>query len=66
MDISAAGAMATSYMQNAVSQEVGVAMTRKAIDNNEQVAAQLIQNVQQAAPSNALPDNLGKHINVVA
>lgn len=66
MDISAAGAMANSYMQNAVSQEVGVTMTRKALDNNEQVAAQLIQNVQQATPSNGLPDNLGKNINVVA
>lgn len=67
MDISAAGKMANSYMTQAVSQDVGIAMTKKAMDIEQQAAAQMIQNVQQATtPTSALPDNVGRNINVVA
>lgn len=70
MEITSMSNMASSLTSSAVSQEVGVAVLKKSMDTQTQVAMQLISSVaqpdSQVTPSSSLPDNLGQNINVVA
>lgn len=69
MEITSTSNMASSLASSPVNQEVGVAVLKKSMDAQTQVAMQLISSVaqpdSQATPSASLPDNLGQNVNVV-
>ncbi len=65
MDISAIASLATGMSQAKTSQEVNVAVLKKALDLSATSAANLIAALPApAAPS--LPPHLGQHINTTA
>lgn len=71
MDISgvtAAGAVSAALAQKQVyaEGEVQTTMFKKALDSQAQSAMMLIESLPQSASTQALPANLGNHINTTA
>lgn len=64
MDVSSVSALASAMQAQQVGDAVAVSVLRKALDIQAQGAMQLIQALPQ--PAQALPANLGNHLNVTA
>jgi hypothetical protein len=58
-------AYATSLSAFRLRQDVGVAVLRKERDANTAAAMLLIRNIETATPTAALPEHLGRNINIV-
>lgn len=65
MEISAMASLATEMKAAQTAQAVDVAVLKKALDIQQQTAAQLIQAIPQPNPSTNLP-NIGQSVDVFA
>lgn len=65
MEISNISSFATHTSQTQIKENVELAVLKKSIDIQTQGALQLIEALPDLTPSDALPANLGKNINVV-
>jgi len=68
MNISGIASLATAMTQERQSQEIGLAVLKKALDADKASAALLIQAASAAAPARQanLPAHLGQNINTTA
>ncbi|NEX21181.1 putative motility protein [Thiorhodococcus mannitoliphagus] len=68
MDVGSTAGLASytnTSASNQVSTQVGIATLKKALDTQAEMATQMVQSVPEV-PTEALPDNVGRNINVTA
>ncbi len=66
MDVSGVGSSAVSMVTGATPQAVAsVAMQKKAMEMEQQMAAQLVQSIAQSAPKTASTGSVGSNIDIV-
>jgi len=66
MDSATIASAATQLSNIQLQQQAGISVLKKAIDVQSQGAMALLQALPQPTPVSALPDNLGRNINITA